>query len=159
MDTKDCREAKRFLAPVAARVQEEFGQKHPTMASTKIKRVALYLRVSTNEQTTDNQPWVLEAIAERSGWEIVEVYEDHGISGAKGHYQRPALHKLMKDAACRRFALVAAWSIDRMGRSVHTVSAVMAELEALGTGSFTSSRPSHDDAQWQGDGTIVSGFC
>ena len=85
------------------------------------KRVALYLRVSTDEQTTDNQRRELEAVAKRSGWEIVEAYEDHGISGAKGRDKRPALDSLMKDATRHRFDIVAAWSIDRMGRSVHPV--------------------------------------
>ena len=100
------------------------------------KRVALYLRVSTDEQTTDNQRLVLAAVAQRSGWEVVEVYEDHGISGATGRDKRPALDKLMQDATRRRFDIVAAWSIDRMGRSVHTVSAIMAELEALGIAQY-----------------------
>ncbi len=106
------------------------------MASTKTKRAALYLRVSTDEQTTENQRRELEAIAQRSGWEVVETYEDHGISGATGRDKRPALDKLMKDATRRRFDIVAAWSIDRMGRSVHTVSAIMADLEALGIGQY-----------------------
>jgi len=102
----------------------------------KRKRVALYLRVSTDEQTTENQRLELEAVAECSGWEVVEVYEDHGISGATGRDKRPALDKLMQDATRRKFDVVAAWSIDRLGRSVHTVSAIMAELEALGIGQF-----------------------
>ncbi len=106
------------------------------MASTKTKRAALYLRVSTDEQTTENQRRELEAIAQRSGWEVVETYDDHGISGATGRDKRPALDKLMKDATRRRFDIVAAWSIDRMGRSVHTVSAIMADLEALGIGQY-----------------------
>jgi DNA invertase Pin-like site-specific DNA recombinase len=105
------------------------------MASTR-KRAALYLRVSTDEQTTENQRRELEAVAERSGWDVVEVYEDHGISGAKGRDKRPALDKLMKDATRRRFDIVAAWAIDRVGRSVHTVSAIMAELEDLGVGQY-----------------------
>lgn len=80
---------------------------NPTMTSTKTKRVALYLRVSTDEQTTENQSHELEAIAGRSGWNVVEVYEDHGISGAKGRDKRPALDKLMTDATRRRFDIVA----------------------------------------------------
>ena len=51
------------------------------------KRIALYLRVSTAEQTTQNQRLELEAVAERHGWQIAAVFEDAGISGAKG---RPA---------------------------------------------------------------------
>ena len=81
------------------------------------KRCALYLRVSTDGQTTLNQRRELEAVAERAGWHVVEVYEDAGISGAKGRDQRPAFDRLLKDAARRRFDLIAAWSVDRLGRS------------------------------------------
>ena len=49
-----------------------------------MKRVALYLRVSTGEQTTANQSLALEEVASRRGWNIVQVYEEAGISGAKG---------------------------------------------------------------------------
>ena len=55
-----------------------------------MKRVAIYLRVSTDKQTTDNQRRELEAVAERSGWKVVKVYEDAGISGAKGATSAPA---------------------------------------------------------------------
>jgi DNA invertase Pin-like site-specific DNA recombinase len=56
-----------------------------------MKRVAFYIRVSTSKQDTENQRRELEAVAYRSGWKIVKVYEDAGISGAKGRDQRPAL--------------------------------------------------------------------
>jgi len=61
-----------------------------------MKRVAIYLRVSTSKQDTDNQRRELEAVAERSGWKVVKVYEDAGISGAKGRDQRPGLDAMMK---------------------------------------------------------------
>jgi len=67
------------------------------------KRVALYLRVSTGEQTTTNQRLELEAWAARCGYTVTEVYEDHAISGAKSSDQRPALSRLLKDAVRRRF--------------------------------------------------------
>jgi DNA invertase Pin-like site-specific DNA recombinase len=59
-------------------------------------RAAIYLRVSTDEQTTDNQERELRATAERAGHEVVAVYRDAGISGAKGRDKRPgfdAMHK------------------------------------------------------------------
>ena len=56
-----------------------------------MKRVGIYLRVSTGDQTTENQRRELEAVAARSGWEIVGFYEDAGISGAKGREKRPGL--------------------------------------------------------------------
>jgi hypothetical protein len=49
-----------------------------------MKRVAIYLRVSTSKQDIDNQRRELEAVAERSGWDVLKIYEDAGISGAKG---------------------------------------------------------------------------
>ena len=60
-----------------------------------MKRVALYIRVSTSKQDTENQRRELQAVADRSGWKIVKVYEDAGIT-AKGRDQRPALDAMMK---------------------------------------------------------------
>ena len=86
--------------------------------SAMTKSVAIYSRVSTDRQTTENQERELRAVAERMGWRIVQVYCDEGISGAKGRKDRPAFDALCKDAARRRFDLVMAWSVDRLGRSV-----------------------------------------
>ncbi len=95
------------------------------------KRVAFYLRVSTGEQTTENQRRELEQVAKRSGWQVVEIYEDSGISGANGREKRPAFDKLLKDASRREFDLVAAWSVDRLGRSLQHLVAFLGELHAL----------------------------
>src|SRR5215472_10259416 len=70
------------------------GSKGWTMA--KRKRVALYLRVSTSEQSTKNQRRELEKVSERHGWQVVAVFEDAGISGAKGRDGRPGLDAMMK---------------------------------------------------------------
>jgi DNA invertase Pin-like site-specific DNA recombinase len=99
-------------------------------------RVAIYARVSTDGQTVENQRRELEEVAERSRWEVVQVYEDKGISGTKGREKRPAFDRLCKDATRRRFDLIAAWSIDRIGRSVHTVSQFMADMDRLGIRQF-----------------------
>ena len=96
------------------------------------KRVALYVRVSTGEQTTDNQRRELRAVAKRSGWKIVDVYEDNGISGANGRDRRPALDRLLKDATRREFDMIAAWSVDRLGRSLQHLVGLLEELQALG---------------------------
>lgn len=96
------------------------------------KSAALYLRVSTSEQTTENQRRELEAVARRSGWEIVEIYEDSGISGAKGREKRPAYDRLLKDATRRQFDVVMAWSVDRLGRSLQDLVAFMDDLRGLG---------------------------
>ena len=100
------------------------------------KRVALYLRVSTGEQTTENQRRELEQVARRSGWQVVEVYEDKGISGANGREKRPGLDKLLRDATARKFDLLAAWSVDRLGRSLQHLVALLVELQALRVGLY-----------------------
>jgi DNA invertase Pin-like site-specific DNA recombinase len=96
------------------------------------KRTALYLRVSTDGQTTDNQRRELEQTASRAGWEIVEIYEDAGISGAKGRDKRPAFDKLLKDAARRKFDIVAAWSVDRLGRSLQDLVSFLSDIHGYG---------------------------
>ena len=98
----------------------------------KKRRVALYLRVSTNNgrQAVDNQQRELEAVAECSGWEIVAMFSDK-ISGAKGRDKRPGLEALMKGATAREFDLVAAWSVDRLGRSLQHLVQLFAEFQAL----------------------------
>jgi DNA invertase Pin-like site-specific DNA recombinase len=96
------------------------------------KRVALYLRVSTDHQTTDNQELELRQVAERAGWTIVEVYKDRGISGAKDRVQRPAFDRMCSDAARRKFDVIASWSIDRLGRSLQGLVAFLSEIHALG---------------------------
>ena len=93
-------------------------------------RAALYLRVSTNEQTTENQRLELEAAAKHHDWDIVEVYEDKGISGAKGRDQRPAFDAMLKDSVRGKFDIVMAWSVDRLGRSLQHLVETLGSLEA-----------------------------
>lgn len=100
--------------------------------TTKRMRAALYLRVSTTEQTTDNQERDLRAAAAYKGHEIVEVYRDHAISGAKGRDKRPAFDKLHRDATRRKFDIVMAWSIDRLGRNVQHLVAFLSEIHTVG---------------------------
>ena len=83
------------------------------MNAKRIKRVALYVRVSTDHQSVKNQQIELQAVAERHSWQIVTVFKDQGISGAKGRDQRPGLDKLLQAVARKEFDLVAAWSVDR----------------------------------------------
>lgn len=101
-----------------------------------MKRVAIYLRVSTSKQDTDNQRRELTAVAERSGWEIVKVYEDAGISGAKGRDKRPALDAMMKGVNAKEFDLVAAWSVDRLGRSLTDLLGILQGLQEKGIDLF-----------------------
>ena len=98
----------------------------------KHKRVGLYLRVSTDEQTVENQKRELAAVARRSGWRIVATFTDNGISGSHGRDKRPGLDNLMKAATRREFDLVAAWSVDRLGRSLQHLTALLNDLHSLG---------------------------
>ena len=100
------------------------------------KRVALYVRVSTNEQTTQNQQRELRQVAKRQGWQIVEVFEDAGISGAKGRTQRPGLDAMLKGVARKDFDLVAAWSVDRLGRSLQDLLGVLGEFHSKSVGLY-----------------------
>src|ERR1700757_265622 len=101
-----------------------------------MKRAVLYLRVSTLDQTTANQERELRQIAERAGWQIVHVYRDHGISGAKGRDKRPQFDALHKAAARREFDIVMAWSVDRLGRSLQDLVGFLSEIHAAGVDLF-----------------------
>ena len=96
-----------------------------------MKRAVLYLRVSTIDQTTANQERELREIAGRMGCEIVKVYKDHGVSGAKGRDKRPGFDALCRDATKRQFDVVMAWSVDRLGRSLQDLVGFLSELHAL----------------------------
>lgn len=102
------------------------------LLAMKSKRVALYLRVSTKNghQTVENQRRELTAIAKRSGWQIVATFSDE-VSGAKGRDKRPGLDDLMKAATRREFDMVAAWSVDRLGRSLQHLVQLFDEFKAL----------------------------
>jgi DNA invertase Pin-like site-specific DNA recombinase len=74
----------------------------------KPKRAALYVRVSTDHQSVENQVRELKQVAERRGWTAVETYRDAGISGAKGRDKRPGLDAGLEDASRRKFDIVMA---------------------------------------------------
>jgi DNA invertase Pin-like site-specific DNA recombinase len=96
------------------------------------KRVAIYARVSTDTQTTDNQLHQLREIADRNGWDIVAEFIDEGISGAKGRDKRPQFDALMKASVRRQFDLVMSWSVDRLGRSLQHLVEFLNEIHAVG---------------------------
>lgn len=97
-----------------------------------MKRVALYVRVSTDGQTVENQVRELKAVAKRHGWRVVGMFDDNGISGAKGRDQRPAMRRLMEGIGRRDFDMVAAWSVDRLGRSLQDLVGLLGEMHAKG---------------------------
>jgi DNA invertase Pin-like site-specific DNA recombinase len=96
------------------------------------KRVGLYLRVSTDDQTVENQREALMAACEARGWRIVAEFSDPGISGAKGRDKRPGFDKLHKAVTRRSIDVVAAWSVDRLGRSLQDLVGFLNELNASG---------------------------
>ena len=98
-----------------------------------VKRVALYARVSTDGQSVDNQLRELEAVAVKEGWQVVERFIDRGISGAKGRDGRPAFDKLCKGVVRREFDVVAAWSVDRLGRSLQDLVTFLNDLHGKHT--------------------------
>ena len=101
-----------------------------------MRRAAIYLRVSTIDQTTANQERELREIAGRMGCDVIKVYKDHGISGAKGRNGRPAFDAMCRDAAKRQFDVVMAWSVDRLGRSLQDLVGFLGELHVLGIDLF-----------------------
>ena len=95
-------------------------------------RVAFYLRVSTADQTTENQQRDLEAVAKQRGWDVVGTYDDNGVSGAKGREHRKQFNKLILDATSGKFDLIACWSVDRLGRSLQDLVGFLSEIHAVG---------------------------
>ena len=96
------------------------------------KRTVIYARVSTKEQTTENQMIALREVAQRAGWKVVAEYVDQGISGAKGRDQRPQFDALSKSITRREVDIVMSWSVDRLGRSLQHLLSFLTELNASG---------------------------
>jgi DNA invertase Pin-like site-specific DNA recombinase len=96
------------------------------------KRVAIYARVSTDSQTVENQLQELQAVAQRNGWLVTAVFTDEGISGAKGRDKRPGYDALLKGVARKDFEMIAAWSVDRLGRSLPHLVSFLGDIQAKG---------------------------
>ena len=101
------------------------------MTTRKARKAALYLRTSHADRTTENQRRELRKAAKRAGWSIATVYEDNGISGAKGRDGRPGFDQMLKDANRREFDVIMAWSVDRLGRSLQHLVGFLEEVHAL----------------------------
>ena len=113
----------------------------------KTKRVALYVRVSTNGQTTENQSIELRRYCERLDWKIVQTYEDKGISGATR--ERPALDQMLADAAAKKFDVLLVWKIDRLARSTSHLLEILMQLKTAEVG-FCSMTEAIDTTSAQG---------
>ena len=94
-------------------------------------KVAIYVRVSTADQTTQNQLLDLEEVIERNGWEVVEFY-DEVISGTKGVDERFELARMLKDAQRKKFEKLIIWSVDRLGRNLKNIIGVLSDLQESG---------------------------
>ena len=92
-------------------------------------KVALYCRVSTLDQTIDNQLIELRDHCSRMGWEIVKEYADEGLSGTLSRDKRPAFNEMIKDAYRKRFDLVVCWDISRIGRSMKNLVMFLSDMK------------------------------
>lgn len=104
-------------------------QSSPTKSEPS-KLVAIYGRVSTNQQTVENQLLDLQKVATRNNWEVVGVYTDEGISGKHGRDKRPQFDQLMKDATRRKFDLIMSWDVSRLGRSLKHLVEFMEDIQS-----------------------------
>jgi DNA invertase Pin-like site-specific DNA recombinase len=93
---------------------------------------ALYARVSTTDQTCENQLLELRRYCEARGWRVWREFVDAGVSGAKD--SRPALDALLLDARRRRFGVVVCWRLDRLGRSLRHLVMLLEDLQHAGVG-------------------------
>src|SRR5574339_295724 len=92
-------------------------------------RAALYARVSTTDQTCENQLLELRHYIDARGWTGTE-FVDRGVSGSKD--KRPALDALLKDAKRRRFDVLVCWRLDRLGRNLRHLVTLLEDLQAIG---------------------------
>ena len=93
-------------------------------------RVAIFVRVSTQHQTTENQLLELYEICERNDWTVVEEYNET-VSGTKGQKDRHELNRLLIDASRKKFEKVVVWSVDRLGRNMKHLVSVLNQLKDL----------------------------
>ena len=96
-----------------------------------MQRVVIYGRVSTQDQTCENQVQFLKQIIEQHNWELIDTYLDQGISGTKGRTKRPEFDRLCKDMVRRKFDKVMVWDISRLGRSLQHLVEFLNEAMAV----------------------------
>ena len=95
-------------------------------------RCVIYTRVSTDNQTTDNQLIELKRVAELKGYTIVDTFTDEGISGSKGREIRTGFDNLIKGAVKKDFDTILVWSVDRLGRSLQDLVSFLNEIHSVG---------------------------
>ena len=98
------------------------------------KKVVIYARVSTLDQTVDNQLIELRDHCSKMGWKIVKEYTDEGLSGTLSREKRPALNALIKDGYRKKFDTVVCWDISRLGRSMKELIMFLSDMKDRGIG-------------------------
>ena len=94
-----------------------------------VRKVAIYTRVSTLDQTINNQLLELRDHCSKMEWEVVKEYSDEGLSGTLSREKRPALNALIKDAYRKRFDSVVCWDISRIGRSMKELVLFLSDMK------------------------------
>jgi DNA invertase Pin-like site-specific DNA recombinase len=94
-----------------------------------VRKVAIYTRVSTLDQTIDNQLIELRDYCSKMGWEITQEYADEGLSGTLSREKRPALNSMIKDAYRKKFDSVVCWDISRLGRSMKELILFLSDMK------------------------------
>ena len=115
-----------------------------------VRKVAIYCRVSTLDQTVDNQLIELRDHCSKMGWEITKEYSDEGLSGTLSRDKRPALNSLIKDAYRKRFDAVVCWDISRIGRSMKELVLFLSDMKDRDIG-IVSVRQGFDTSTTMGE--------
>lgn len=102
-----------------------------TLRGLVMERVAIYGRVSTSEQTSENQILLLREIVDRNGWNLIDTYIDDGISGSKGRDKRPQFDRLCKDMVRRKFDRILVWDVSRLGRSLQHLVEFLNDVQSV----------------------------
>ena len=101
-----------------------------------MSKVVIYGRVSTNDQTTDNQIYKLKEIIENRNWNLVDTYTDEGISGSKGRDKRPEFNRLYEDMVKGKFDKILVWDVSRLGRSLQDLVLFLNDLNSVDVGLY-----------------------
>ena len=114
------------------------------------RKVAIYTRVSTLDQTVENQLIELRDHCSKMGWEIVKEYADKGLSGTLSRDKRPALNALIKDGYRKKFDAVVCWDISRIGRSMKELVLFLSDMKDRNIG-IVSVRQGFDTSTSMGE--------
>ncbi|MNS12957.1 hypothetical protein D3C72_445360 [compost metagenome] len=119
------------------------------------QRAVIYVRVSTEDQTLgyglETQLAECQKYAERKGFNVVEVYEDRGISGTYGAEDRDGLFRVLADAKAGKFDVVILYAWDRLARALDIALEVLPQLMRTGVTVIEA----RSDQPFQGIGTLV----